>query len=57
MHLPPLMSVRQAGAYLKASEAKIRRLIRLKKLAAVKVGAHWRIPLDALANYLEENMS
>ena len=50
------MSVRQAGAYLKASEPKIRRLIRLKKLRAVKVGAHWRIPLDALASYLEENM-
>jgi excisionase family DNA binding protein len=56
IELPPLVSVRRAGVYLKASEAKVRRLIKLKKLNAIKVGAHWRIPVDALARFLAENM-
>ena len=53
----PLTSVKQAAAYLQVSEEKVRRLIRLGKLKAAKVGAHWRIPLEALASYIEENMS
>ena len=55
--LPELWSVSKVAAYLKVSPAKVRRLIRLRKIQATKVGGHWRVPTDAIVGFLEENIS
>ncbi len=52
-----LLTVNEAAQYLKTSPAKVRRLIGQRQLTATKVGAHWRVSVDAILHYLEANIS
>lgn len=49
--LPPrLLEVHEVAFYLKCSQETVRRLIRERKLAAIRVGTQWRVrPADLLA--------
>ena len=48
-----LLTVKETAAYLRTS-LQVRRMIREGDLFAVKVGREYRIPLSALAEFLEE---
>ena len=49
-----LLTVKETAAYLRTSLQQVRRMIREGDLFAVKVGREYRIPLSALAEFLEE---
>ena len=46
-------SVKEAAAILKTSRQQVRQMIRSGQLRAVLVGREYRIPLEALAEWLE----
>ena len=48
-----LLTVKETAAYLRTSLQQVRRMIREGDLFAVKVGREYRIPLSALAEFLE----
>lgn len=54
MELMELFTVREVAAYLKTSRQQVRQMIRNGQLRAVLVGRECRIPLEALAEWLEE---
>lgn len=49
----PLLNVAQAAAYLGTSERFPRRLIAQRRVRFVRVGRFVRIPLSALAEFIE----
>ena len=55
MELIDLLSVKEVAAYLHVSKRLVRRMIAQGELEAVKAGREWRIPLDALAAWLDSN--
>jgi excisionase family DNA binding protein len=52
-----LFSVPQVAEYLGKKPISIHRLIRAKKLRAMKTGGVWRISEDALREFLEEGIN
>ena len=48
-----LLTVKETAAYLRTSLQQVRRMIREGDLFAVKVGREYRIPLSALAQFLD----
>ena len=54
MGMTELLTVKETAAYLRTSLQQVRRMIREGDLFAVKVGREYRIPLSALAEFLEE---
>jgi excisionase family DNA binding protein len=49
-HLPRLLEVHEVAYQLKSSQETVRRLIRDRKLAAIRLGTQWRIdPVDLQA--------
>jgi excisionase family DNA binding protein len=50
---PPPLSVDRVAEYLGCEAQAVRRLIRCRKLGAVKIGGRWRIPQAALSKLLE----
>ena len=50
-----LYSVAEVAEYLKTSKQQVRRMIASGELEAVMVGREYRIPLDALAAWLDSN--
>ena len=55
MELMDLFTVREVAAYLKTSRQQVRQMIRSGQLRAVLVGREYRVPLEALAEWLEES--
>ena len=55
MGIIELLSVKEVAAYLKTSKQQVRRMIASGELEAVMVGREYRIPLDALAAWLDSN--
>ena len=53
MGMMELLTVREVAAYLKTTRQQVRRMIREGDLFAVKVGREYRIPLSALAEFLD----
>lgn len=55
MGLIDLLSVKEVAAYMKTTRQQVRRMIASGELEAVMVGREYRIPLDALAAWLDSN--
>ncbi len=50
-----LLTVEEAAAKLKLTPESVRRMLRLKHLPGVKIGARqWRVPADALKAFIEK---
>ncbi len=47
-HEPALLSVKEAGAYLRVSRATVYNLINARKVRAVKLGRRTLLPLESL---------
>ncbi len=54
---PTLMTVEEAAQYLRLHPSTVYRLVRLRKLPAVKVGKQWRLDRETLEGWLRENTS
>lgn len=52
---PTLMTVEEAAQYLRLHPSTVYRLVRLRKLPAVKVGKQWRLDRGALEDRLRSN--
>ena len=50
-----LLTVIEVAAYLKTSKQQVRKMIASGELEAVKVGREYRVPLDALASWLDSH--
>ncbi len=57
MAAPPLMTVKEATAYLRLSETTVLELLRTGALAGRKVGNSWRIPTRRLIAFLDGETS
>ena len=55
MGLMELLTVQEVAAYLKTTRQQVRKMIQSGELYAVQVGREYRVPLDALADWLEGN--
>ena len=55
MELMELFTGREVAVYLKTSRQQVRQMIHGGQLRAVLVGREYRIPLEALAEWLEGN--
>ena len=55
MELIDLFSIKEVAAYLKVSQRLVRRMIASGELEAMKVGREWRIPMDTIAAWVENN--
>lgn len=55
MGLIDLLTVKEVAAYMKTTRQQVRRMIASGELEAVMVGREYRIPLDALAAWLDSN--
>jgi excisionase family DNA binding protein len=51
--LPHLLEVAQVAHRLSASEEYVRRLIRTKKLPAIRLGVRWRVDLADLRAFID----
>ncbi|HZZ46281.1 MAG TPA: helix-turn-helix domain-containing protein [Pseudonocardia sp.] len=51
-HLPPLLTVSEVAKMLRVSKMTVYRLIEDKRLEAIKVRGSFRIPRDAVIQYL-----
>mgnify|MGYP001852707578 FL=1 len=47
-----LLSVKEVAALLQTSRVQVRRMIQSGELAALKVGREYRIPLEALQEFI-----
>ncbi len=52
-----ILTVKEVAALLKITRQQVRKMITNEKLAAVKVGREWRIPMEFLADFISENSS
>ncbi len=55
MEMLDLLTVIEIAEYLKTSKQQVRKMIASGELGAVKVGREYRVPLDALATWLDSN--
>lgn len=51
-----LLTVQEAAQLLKTTRQQIRKMIANEELPAVKVGREWRIPMESIHMFLEENL-
>lgn len=52
-----LLSVKEVAALLQTSRVQVRRMIQSGELAALKVGREYRIPLEALQEFVQAAIS
>ena len=55
MQLIDLFSVKEVAVYLKVSERLVRKMIATGELEAIKVGREWRVPIDSIAAWVDNN--
>ena len=55
MELIDLFSIKEVAAYLKVSQRLVRRMIASGELEAMKVGREWRVPIDTIAAWVDNN--
>ena len=55
MEMLDLLTIIEVAEYLKTSKQQVRKMIASGELEAVKVGREYRVPLDALATWLDSN--
>ena len=51
-----LLTVQEAAQLLKTTRQQIRKMIANEELPAVKVGREWRIPMESIRMFLENNL-
>lgn len=51
-----LLTVKETAAFLKTSRVQVRKMIRNGELAAVMVGREYRVPLESLRIFVENNL-
>ena len=51
-----LLTVQETARMLKTTRQQIRRMIANEELPAVKVDREWRIPMESIRMFLEENL-
>lgn len=51
-----MLTVKEAAQLLKTTGQQIRKMIQSGELPAVKVGREWRIPMESIRIFLEENL-
>ena len=56
MGLSEILTVKEAAQLLKTTRQQIRKMIANEELPAVKVGREWRIPMDGIKLFLENNL-
>lgn len=56
MGLNEILTVKETAQLLKTTCQQIRKMIANRELPAVKVGREWRIPLESIRLFLEENL-
>lgn len=52
-----LLSVKEVAVLLQTSRVQVRRMIQSGELAALKVGREYRIPLEALQEFVQAAIS
>ena len=57
MSMNRLLSVKEVAALLQTSRVQVRRMIQSGELAALKVGREYRIPLEALEEFVQAAIS
>lgn len=57
MGMNRLLSVKEVAALLQTSRVQVRRMIQSGELAALKVGREYRIPLEALQEFVQAAIS
>ena len=56
MGMSVLLTVKEIAVLLKTSRQQVRKMIHSGLLPAVKIGREWRVDMDYLESFLEENM-
>ncbi len=56
MGISEILTVKEVAKLLKTTCQQIRKMIANGELSAVKVGREWRIPLECVKEFLEENV-
>ena len=56
MGLSEILTVKEAAQLLKTTRQQIRKMIANEELPAVKVGREWRIPMEGIKLFLENNL-
>ncbi len=51
-----LLTVQETARMLKTTRQQIRKMIANEELPAVKVGREWRIPMESIRMFLENNL-
>ncbi|MEE0708513.1 MAG: helix-turn-helix domain-containing protein [Gemmiger sp.] len=51
-----IMTVREAAKFLRTTCQQVRKMIQNEELPAVKVGREWRIPMEGIKLFLENNL-
>ena len=54
--LSEILTVKEAAQLLKTTRQQIRKMIANEELPAVKVGREWRIPMESIRMFLNENL-
>ena len=57
MSMNRLLSVKEVAVLLQTSRVQVRRMIQSGELAALKVGREYRIPLEALQEFVRAAIS
>lgn len=56
MGLSEILTVKEAAQLLRTTGQQVRKMIVNEELQAVKVGREWRIPMESICMFLEENL-
>ena len=51
-----LLTVQETARMLRTSSQQVRKMIANEELPAVKVGREWRIPMEGIKLFLENNL-
>lgn len=56
MGISEILTVKEVAKLLKTTCQQVRKMIANGELSAVKVGREWRIPLECIKEFLEEQL-
>lgn len=56
MGISEILTVKEVAKLLKTTCQQVRKMIANGELSAVKVGREWRIPLECVKKFLEEQL-
>jgi excisionase family DNA binding protein len=54
MNIIAMMTVREVSAYLRVHPSTIYRLLKLKQIPALRVGADWRFEIEAIDRWAKQ---